>query len=52
MMGITWESEEWVWFGGDADADEGCLWLVVDLSFPVVNFVLLWYGKIALNAAF
>ena len=51
-MGITWKSEEWVGFSGNADANEGCLRLVVDFGFPVVNFILLWYGKIALNAAF
>lgn len=51
-MSITRESEEWVGFGGNADTDEGQLRLVVDFSFPVVDLILLWYGKIALNAAF
>ena len=48
----TWETEERIRFCGDADADEGGVGLVVDFSFPVVDFVLFGYGEVALDAAF
>lgn len=39
----TWETEEGIWLGAHSDADHCCLWLFVDLAFPVVDFVLFWY---------
>ena len=52
FFGLTGHSEQWIRFRGKTNSDNSRVQLVVDLGFPVIDFVLLWYRQIALNAAF
>lgn len=47
----TWQSEQRIWLGCDADCNACVLWLFVDLGLPVVYFVLFRDRQIALDAA-
>ncbi len=52
FFGFTGHSEQWIRFSGKPNSDNSRVWLVVDLGFPVIDFVLLRHRQIALNAAF
>ena len=48
----TWQTEQWIRLGGHANTDQAGIRLIVDLGFPIVDFVLLRDWQITLNAAF
>ena len=49
---LTGEAEKRIWFCSEPNTDDGSFGLIVDLRFEIVNFILLRYGQVALNAAF